>query len=42
MRRLLRLNEDVETVERFYYLGNALNASSSSEMTWWQEQELYG
>ena len=27
-----RLNDDVETVEEFCYLENALNASSGSEM----------
>ena len=27
-----RLNDDVETVERFCYLGNGLNARSGSKM----------
>ena len=28
-----RMNNDVKTVERFRYLGNALNASGGSQMT---------
>ena len=33
MKCLWRLNDDVETVERFCYLGNALNASDDFKTT---------
>ena len=37
-----RLNDDVETVEGFCHLGNALNASGSSERQQSQERESDG